>query len=94
VPRLADQGHVYHLFPVLTPEREAVRTALGDQGIETLVHYPIPMPRQQAFSAERPDECPVADLVCGQVFSLPLHQHLEDADVERVIAAVEQVAGA
>ena len=90
VPPLADAGHVYHLFPVLSPERERVRKALADLGIETLVHYPVPIPRQPAFVSENPAQCPVADRICSEVFSLPLHPHLADTEVDQVVAAVAQ----
>jgi dTDP-3-amino-3,4,6-trideoxy-alpha-D-glucose transaminase len=92
VPPLADAGHVYHLFPVLSPARERVRMALADMGIETLVHYPVPIPRQPALAAEHPAQCPVADRVCNEVFSLPLHPQLTDADLDRVVGALATTA--
>jgi dTDP-3-amino-3,4,6-trideoxy-alpha-D-glucose transaminase len=94
VPPLADAGHVYHLFPVLSPERERVRAALLERGVETLVHYPVPIPRQPALAAEEPTMCPVADRVCAEVFSLPLHPNLSDADLDRVVAAIGEAARA
>jgi dTDP-4-amino-4,6-dideoxygalactose transaminase len=94
VPRECDPGHVYHLFPVLAPARDAFRAHLEQQGIGTLVHYPVPVPRQGAFSTYTPAACPVADRVCAEVCSLPLHPHLTDADADRVAAAVRQWTGA
>ncbi len=88
VPPLADAGHMYHLFPVLSPERERVRQALADRGVETLVHYPIPIPRQPALAAENPTQCPLADRVCTEVFSLPLHPLLTDAQVDHIVSAL------
>jgi dTDP-4-amino-4,6-dideoxygalactose transaminase len=89
VPPLADQGHVYHLFPVLSPEREAVRERLHGRGVETLVHYPIPIPRQKALATEDPSDCPVANRVCNEVFSLPLYPQMSDAMVDEVVAAMK-----
>jgi dTDP-3-amino-3,4,6-trideoxy-alpha-D-glucose transaminase len=88
VPPLVDEGHVYHLFPVLSPERERVRAALADRGVETLIHFPIPIPRQAALASEHPTECPIADRVCDQVFSLPLHPQLADAQVDDIVTAL------
>jgi dTDP-3-amino-3,4,6-trideoxy-alpha-D-glucose transaminase len=88
LPPELDPGHVYHLFPVLSADREAVRAQLTSSGVETLIHYPVPIPRQPAVAAERPSECPMADRVCGQVFSLPLHPHLPPEAVHRVAAAL------
>ena len=94
VPPLADAGHVYHLFPVLSPARERVRQAMAELGVETLVHYPVPIPRQPALTSENPTQCPIADRVCAEVFSLPLHPQLTDAIVDHVVSTVAAAARA
>jgi len=83
-----DAGHVYHLFPVLAEKREALQRHLKASGIETLVHYPVPVSRQPALASQRPDSCPIADHVCDRVLSLPLYPTLEATAVDRVVAAV------
>ena len=88
VPPELDAGHVYHLFPVRHRSREAVQSRLSLAGIETLIHYPIPIPRQPALALERPAVCPVADRVCREIFSLPLYPRLPDAAIPRVAAAL------
>jgi len=88
VPPECDPGHVYHLFPVLVRDRDAFQAAMTTRGIGTLVHYPIPIPRQQAFAHVPASDCPVADRVAGSVCSLPLHPGLRSADVEQVADAV------
>jgi len=88
VPPERDPGHVYHLFPVRTPHRDAMQAHLKDLGIETLIHFPVPIPRQPAMASVHPAICPIADRVCNEVFSLPLHPALSDADADRVAEAV------
>ena len=88
VPPEIDAGHVYHLFPVLSPRREPLQRHLLASGVETLVHYPIPLPRQAAFAPAHPAQCPIADRVCDQVLSLPLHASLPAAAVHHVSNAV------
>ncbi|MGH9198530.1 MAG: DegT/DnrJ/EryC1/StrS family aminotransferase, partial [Acidimicrobiia bacterium] len=88
VPPVIDPGHVYHLFVVRSRERERFQEHLATAGIETLIHYPIAIPRQPALASQNPAECPVANEACEQVVSLPLHHRLSDADAECVIAAV------
>lgn len=88
VPPEQDPGHVYHLFPVLSNARTAVQARLREAGIDTLVHYPVPIPRQPALASESPGECPVADRVCAEVFSLPLYPTLTAGDVQQVAAAL------
>jgi len=88
VPPEQDPGHVYHLFTIRSERRESLQAHLAAQGIGTLIHYPIPVPRQLAFSDLTPAQCPVADRVCAEVCSLPLHPQLTDAEALRVAAAV------
>lgn len=82
-----DHGHVYHLFVVRSAERDALQSHLRASGVETLVHYPVPLPRQPAFAPARGD-CPVATRAAQEILSLPLHPRLTDADVSRVSSAV------
>lgn len=89
VPAQHDEGHVYHLFPVLTPDRAGLMAHLEQAGIGTIIHYPVPIPRQPALEGiAPPDQCPVADRVCRQICSLPLHPHLTDTEADEVVAAV------
>ena len=88
VPPECDAGHVYHLFPVLSTEREPLRDQLKTQGVETLIHYPVPIPRQPALSSQQPGDCPVADRVCNEIFSLPLYPALTAAAIEQVASAI------
>jgi len=83
-----DAGHVYHLFVVRTAHRARLQQHLTADGIDTLVHYPVPIPRQPALSAESPADCPVAARACDEVLSLPLHPGLTDQDVAAVAASV------
>lgn len=85
-----DAGHVYHLFAVRSPARAALQAALAGRGIETLVHYPIPIPRQAALAACTPAECPIAARACEDVLSLPLYPGLSDDHVRDVTMAIKE----
>ena len=87
--RAAGDGRGARLSPVSRPCRRprSLQRHLLAHGVETLVHYPIPLPRQPAFAAENPAECPIADRICDQVLSLPLYPGLSPAAVEQVAAA-------
>ena len=96
VPKEMDAGHVYHLF-VIRVEASAGRDRRGDmqrhlaaRGIETLVHYPVPIPRQPALAAAKPDDCPRASAACAEVLSLPLHPALTAPEVDRIATAVAE----
>ncbi len=95
VPAEYDSGHVYHLFPVLVSgegdRRSKLQQHLRTTGIDTLVHYPIPIPRQPAFAADHPDDCPRAADVCARVVSLPLHPALDQTAVVTVAEAIRRL---
>ncbi len=88
VPPAFDPGHVYHLFPIRTTARDRLQDHLRAHGIDTLVHYPTPLPAHPAFADAEPDHCPVATAVCGELLSMPLYPTLSEAAVSRVIGAV------
>jgi dTDP-4-amino-4,6-dideoxygalactose transaminase len=83
-----DPGHVYHLFVVRSQARTDLQAHLAARGIETLIHYPIPIPRQPALAAAWPCDCPIAARVCGEVLSLPLHHGMTVDAVNDIAAAV------
>jgi len=89
VPPECDAGHVYHLFVVRSRRRDALQAHLTAAGIETLIHYPVPIPNQDAFDTSRHVRCPVAEQVCGELLSLPLYPSLTDDDVATVAAAIK-----
>jgi dTDP-3-amino-3,4,6-trideoxy-alpha-D-glucose transaminase len=93
VPPECEAGHVYHLFPVRSANRDKVRADLAARGVETLIHYPIALPAQPVFASLGPSACPNGLRLSNEVFSLPLHPQLRDDDVDAVAAAVLAVAG-
>ena len=79
---------VYHLFPVLSDARDRFQAHMKERGIETLIHYPVPITRQPALRSASPAMCAVADRVCAQVVSLPMYPGLSD----QAVAAVAEAA--
>jgi dTDP-4-amino-4,6-dideoxygalactose transaminase len=88
VPPALDAGHVYHLFVVRHGARPALQAHLAANGIETLIHYPVPIPCQPAMTAFEPADCPLAARACDEILSLPLHPALADDEVDQIAAAV------
>jgi dTDP-3-amino-3,4,6-trideoxy-alpha-D-glucose transaminase len=90
VPAECEPGHVYHLFPVMSACREALQARLRAQGVETLIHYPVPIPRQPALASTDPAECPIADRVCAHVLSLPLYPAMTPSTIDEVASALQE----
>jgi len=88
VPPERDPGHVYHLFPVRSDDRDAMQAHLKASGVETLIHYPVPIPAQPAMAPFDPADCPVATRICREIFSLPLYPRLPDEAIQQVADAV------
>jgi perosamine synthetase len=70
-------------------DRAALQSHLMASGIETLVHYPVPISRQAAMAGVNPHDCPEATRACDEVLSLPLHPGLTDDEVADVVTALK-----
>lgn len=83
---------VYHLYVVRVSNRTAIQDRLKAEGIATGVHYPIPLHRQPAYKTLGYElgDFPEAEKAANEVLSLPIYPELSDADVERVVAALQQ----
>ena len=89
--RRAGAGHVFHLYVVRTPQREAVQARLRGLGVATGIHYPSPVHQQPAYRdrvALGPSGCQQTEAVARHVLSLPLYPELTDAQVEQVCAGL------
>lgn len=85
---------VYHQYTVRTARRDALKEHLAARGIGSSVHYPLPLHLQPALrSLESARDLPVAEAAAGEVLCLPMFPELEDAEVERVCAAVRGFFG-
>lgn len=84
--------HVFHLYVVRTPERDALLEHLKKDGIRAGVHYPVPLHRQPAYLA-RGYGCvhlPVAERAAREVLSLPLYAELDPIQILRVAESIER----
>lgn len=79
-----------HLYPIRIENRDALREHLSAQGIETSVHYPVPLHLQPAYAflGGQKGDFPVSEGACETVVSLPLYAALTDTQVEAVVAGV------
>jgi dTDP-4-amino-4,6-dideoxygalactose transaminase len=82
-------AHVYHLYVVRSRERDALRERLRARGIETLVHYPLPIHAHPAWSdLHRAGPLHESERAAAEVLSLPLYPQLRDDEAEAVVEAV------
>ena len=86
--------HVYHVYAVRTPDREGLMKSLAEQGIQTAIHYPVPVHLQPAYAdpAYGKGSLPVTEQAAGEVVSLPMFPEMTAAHENAVGAALRSIA--
>ena len=82
------ESHVWHLFVVRCQERDALQEHLLNNGVQTLIHYPIPPHKQQAYPTWNSLSFPLTEEIHQQVLSLPIGPTLELADAYKIVDAI------
>lgn len=77
--------NVFHIFPVFTPWRDEVQKYLRENGIETLIHYPIPPHKQLCYPDLKNLSFPVTEKIHSEELSLPMSPVLDEEEVDKVI---------
>jgi dTDP-4-amino-4,6-dideoxygalactose transaminase len=88
----SDEQHVWHLFVIRSEQRNALQAHLTACGIQTLIHYPIPPHKQQAYSAHNSLSLPVTERIHREALSLPIGPTMTAADVQQVVNACNSFA--
>jgi len=87
---MPDSRHVYHIFAVRTREREALIGRLAERGIQTGIHYPVPVHLQPAYEAGAEGSFPHAESAAREVLSLPLYPEMTEEHLQAVSQAVHE----
>lgn len=87
LPEISKNGkeHVWHLFVIRTLHREKLQNYLTKSGIQTLIHYPIPPHKQQAYGEMNKLSYPITETIHNEVLSLPISPVMTETEVEKVI---------
>jgi dTDP-4-amino-4,6-dideoxygalactose transaminase len=86
------ESHVYHIFIIRTTERDKLQSYLTENGIQTLIHYPIPPHKQKAFVNEdwSRKSFPVTEKIHREVLSLPVSPVMKPEEVKRIVELLNQ----
>ena len=87
---VVSKSHVWHLFIIRCSERDALQQHLTDNGIQTLIHYPIPPHKQGAYKEMNNVTLPITELIHNEVLSLPISPVMEWDDVKRVVEVINK----
>jgi dTDP-4-amino-4,6-dideoxygalactose transaminase len=90
LPQVVHSDHVYHLYVILSERRDELRAFLGAHGVETGLHYPVPIHRQPCLADLEMDRTsyPVSDVYANQCLSIPIYSGMTKIQIDRVISAV------
>jgi dTDP-4-amino-4,6-dideoxygalactose transaminase len=89
-PITSYSDHVFHLFVIRSPHRNKLQKYLAEQGIETMIHYPIPPHRQKAYSEWNGLSFPITEQIHDEVLSLPISPVMTETEIEKVVAAINE----
>lgn len=84
----SEAAHVWHIYAVRVDQRDRFRDYLARNDIETLVHYPTPPHKQEAYTELARLSLPVTENIHRKVVSLPLNPALEDWEIEKIVETV------
>jgi len=84
--------HAYHLYVIRHKHRDKLQEYLLKQGVQTLIHYPIPVHNQRAYM--RSDKLPITEKICGEILSLPIYPWLKEDEVKTISEHINSKCGA
>lgn len=91
--RVRNSSHVFHQYTLIVMDgsRDALKKHLDSQGVPTMIYYPVPMHLQKGYSSELypVGSFPVAEALCNQVISLPMHTELTTSELEFITQTIK-----
>ncbi len=81
----SEAEHVWHLFVIRTTERERLQNYLTENGVQTLIHYPIPPHKQEAYKEWNDLSFPITEKIHEEVLSLPISPVMREEEVIKII---------
>jgi dTDP-4-amino-4,6-dideoxygalactose transaminase len=84
---------VWHLYVVLTPERDVLQKKLLECSVNTLIHYPIPPHRQEAYRTDSMacNRYPIAESIASRCLSLPIGPHLSEKEQNEIVTILTKI---
>ena len=84
------EEHVWHVFVIRTQKRDQLQKYLADNGIQTIIHYPIPPHKQEAYSEWNHDDYPISEQIHEEVLSIPISPVQSMADTKQIIEVMNR----
>lgn len=82
--------HVYHLYVIRSPIREQLQEHLKSHNIQTLIHYPLTVSNQKAYTGKSSQSLRNSERLANEVLSLPIHPWMKEHEIEKVVDKVNE----
>lgn len=86
--RIPDENNVYHQFPIFCEYRDRLQQYLTDNGVQTLIHYPIPPNKQECYKEWNENSYPITEKIHAQELSIPMNQVVSQSEAEKVVSVI------
>lgn len=90
LPDVSDNSHVYHIYAIKCKNRNYLKQIMADNGIETLIHYPIPINKQKAYFEFANVHFPIAEQWADEELSLPISPIMTEDEIKIVVDCINQ----
>lgn len=88
--KLPDDQNVYHLFPILCERRDELKAYLEQNGIGTVIHYPIPPHKQECYNEWNAMSLPITEKIAAEELSIPIGPAISDEETGRIAKVINQ----
>jgi len=91
LPTVRDEdNHVWHLFVIRTKKRDEMQKYLANNGIQTLIHYPIPPHKQNAYNEWKNESYPISEQIHKEVLSLPISGVQSLENTKKIVTIINE----
>lgn len=85
-----DDNHVFHLFVIQTEKRDELQQYLAENGVQTVIHYPIPPHKQNAYIEYNNLSLPITESIHNDILSLPMNPSLDIKEIKKIISVINK----
>lgn len=91
LPQIQDwDSHVFHIFPIRSKQRDKLQKYLEENGVQTIIHYPIPPHRQECYKEWNDRSYPITEQIHAEELSLPMSPVMTEEEINKVIELLNQ----
>lgn len=83
-----EKAHVWHVFPVRVTNREKFQSHLKENEIETIIHYPVPPHKQEAYKELNNLSCPITEKIHESIISIPISPVMTEEECHKVVDVI------